>query len=229
MGVAAVDMPSNWTALHWGLSRKNSDFIIAKAKQKTETIAEKIFTGRKHFKGFVPLIFGLLLLPISLVYMLLGRFGLAKLFYPSYRCNGCGICASTCPNRAIRMLGNKKPRPYWTYSCESCMRCMAYCPEKAVEASHPLAYVLYLVGGLPIPIYIMSKVQDALPGVVGIIVSYLSGAFGYAYILLSYFAVYLLFTLLVRIPLVNRLLTYLTLTHYYRRYHEPDTKLSDLK
>jgi hypothetical protein len=48
------------------------------------------------------------------------------------------------------------------------------------------------------------------------------------YILVSLFVTYLLFTLLIRIPLVNRLFTYTTLVHYYRRYHEPDATLGDL-
>jgi len=34
---------------------------------------------------------------------------------------------------------------------------------------------------------------------------------------------------LLRVPLINRLFTVTTLTHYYRRYHEPDTTLNDLK
>jgi hypothetical protein len=33
---------------------------------------------------------------------------------------------------------------------------------------------------------------------------------------------------LIRIPPINRLFTYTTLTHYYRRYREPETRLKDL-
>ena len=50
----------------------------------------------------------------------------------------------------------------------------------------------------------------------------------YAYIILSIAITYLVFSILIRIPLVNKLFTYTTLVHYYRRYHEPDTASDDL-
>jgi len=39
---------------------------------------------------------------------------------------------------------------------------------------------------------------------------------------------YPVFFLLLRIGWVNRFFTHATLTHYYRRYHEPETTLEDL-
>jgi len=39
---------------------------------------------------------------------------------------------------------------------------------------------------------------------------------------------YPLFQLLLTIGRVNRFFTLATLTHYYRRYHEPKTQLKDL-
>ncbi len=42
------------------------------------------------------------------------------------------------------------------------------------------------------------------------------------------FLSYQLFWLLMRIPAVNTLFTYTTLTPYYRRYHQPETSLKDL-
>jgi hypothetical protein len=41
--------------------------------------------------------------------------------------------------------------------------------------------------------------------------------------------VYPLFHLALRIGWVNRLFTLTTPTHYYRRYHEPETALKDLE
>jgi hypothetical protein len=40
---------------------------------------------------------------------------------------------------------------------------------------------------------------------------------------------YLAFTVLLRVPLLNRLLTASTLTHYYRRYHDAETTLTKLR
>jgi hypothetical protein len=39
---------------------------------------------------------------------------------------------------------------------------------------------------------------------------------------------YWVFWCLIRIPVVNALFTYTTLTQYYRRYHQPETKLKHL-
>jgi hypothetical protein len=39
---------------------------------------------------------------------------------------------------------------------------------------------------------------------------------------------YLVFWYLIKIPVANTFFTYTTLTHYYRRYHQPETKLKHL-
>ena len=39
---------------------------------------------------------------------------------------------------------------------------------------------------------------------------------------------YLVFWYLIKIPVANTVFTYTTLTHYYRRYHQPETKLKHL-
>jgi hypothetical protein len=47
--------------------------------------------------------------------------------------------------------------------------------------------------------------------------------------LLALYLAYPLFSLLLRTPWANRFFTHATLTHYYRRYHEPETKIEDLE
>ena len=51
----------------------------------------------------------------------------------------------------------------------------------------------------------------------------------YPNILLAAWLSYLLFYWLLRIPAINLLFTYTTLTHAYRRYHEPTTSLHALE
>jgi hypothetical protein len=41
-------------------------------------------------------------------------------------------------------------------------------------------------------------------------------------------AAHWLFSLLLRVPFINNIFTYTTFTHISRRYHEPETKASDL-
>jgi hypothetical protein len=43
-------------------------------------------------------------------------------------------------------------------------------------------------------------------------------------LMISYWVIWCL----IRIPMVNALFTYTTLTHYYRRYHQPETRLKQL-
>ncbi len=61
------------------------------------------------------------------------------------------------------------------------------------------------------------------------IIAYWPGAvINYAYFLLSVYLTYSLFNRLVRFKWINKLFTYTTLTHYYRRYTEPGTRLKHL-
>lgn len=233
-GLRGLDMPSNWMFLHWGISRKYAEKIIAQGKHDVEQFAQKIFGGRRHlfsFNNLFELVFGIALVPISAGYLLIGRFGLAKLFYANWKCNSCGQCAHDCPVGAIIMKGRSVKKPYWTFACESCMHCMGYCPEKAVEASHPVAIILYFICTFSLAGVLGTWLINTNPGAVplGRLLSnrWIQMLLNYAYLLISFFLVYVLFYYLVRIRIVNRIFSYLTLTHYYRRYHEPDITRKD--
>lgn len=228
-GFRGLDMPSNWTSLHWGISRENAEKIIGKGRSHIERFAGKIFHGGQHllsFNNIIELAFGAMLVPVSAGYLLIGRFGLAKLFYANWKCNSCGQCARDCPMGAIVMKGRDIKRPYWTFSCESCMHCMGYCPEEAVEASHPLAIALYFICTFSLSGFLGAFLVNANAGAAllgsAVLDPWVQMLLDYAYIIISFALVYAIFYYLVRIPVVNRAFSYLTLTHYYRRYHEPD-------
>jgi len=227
-GVTAVDMPSNFMIAHPGFPPATARAIIARGETKTRGFMEAILAGRRRFAGFLSLLLGLVLLPVSLAYALLGRFYFAKMMFASTACTGCGQCAENCPFQAIRMQGHTNRRPYWTFSCENCLRCMAWCPAQAVESGHSLGVILYFVTTLPVSMYAMNWLGAhlSLPGAASGLAARL--LLQYPYILLSLFVTYLVFSVLIRIPLVNRLFTCTTLVHWYRRYHEPDTALGDL-
>jgi len=227
-GVMAVDMPSNFMIAHPGFPPASARAIIARGETKTRAFIEAVLAGRRRYAGFLSLLLGLLLLPVSAAYALLGRFYFAKMMFASDACTGCGQCAENCPFNAIRMWGKKNPRPYWTFSCENCLRCMAWCPTRAVESGHSLGVVLYFVTTLPVSVYAMNWLgaRLALPAAANNVAARM--LLQYPYILLSLFVTYLLFSVLIRIPLVNKLFTCTTLVHWYRRYHEPDTDLGDL-
>ena len=230
-GVFSLDMPVNWIALHSGLKPRNVEAIVARARPRLAAFAARILAGKPYWwtaGNVITFLFGLLLLPISLAYMAMGRFFLAKIFFANSKCNGCKICARNCPVGAIVMRGKKNPRPFWTYKCESCMRCMGFCPEKAVEAGHSWAALLTYLTMLPFAFFFLKWLGGYIPGVRSLDNPLWQNLLQLIYTYLSLFLSYYLFFALIRFPLVNRLFTYTTLTHLYRRYHEPGTQLKDI-
>lgn len=228
-GVMALDMPSNWTALHPGFSIPNAQAIIQRARPRLNLFLQNIYAGKNDFRGLVPLLLGLALLPVSAGYLLIGRFGLSKLFFATNRCDGCGLCARNCPANAIAMKGKHQPRPYWTFSCESCMRCMNLCPKQAIEASHLLALVFLMITNVSVSVLLLNWMTSQIAGVSRLNNGVVSWLLQYAYILTSMAAVYWLFSRLIRVPWINTLFSYTTFTRFYRRYHEPETNLEQLK
>jgi Pyruvate/2-oxoacid:ferredoxin oxidoreductase delta subunit len=228
-GAVGVDMPSNWIAVHPGLSPDAVAAIVARARDKVAGFTGTIFSGKRRFTGWIALLLGLIFFYISLGYLLIGRFFLAKLLFASDRCTGCGLCAEHCPNQAIQMRASKSHRrPYWTFRCESCMRCMAYCPTHAVEANYLLAVGAYLLAAAIPTAALLAWLAAHVPPL-----AFLSGMPRWA--LESIYTVgilglaYPLFHYLLGIAWVNRLITFVTPTRYYRRYHEPETTLKDLE
>ena len=224
-GVIGIDMPSNWTSLHWGINKTNSAAIIARGKNKAIRFIEQIFTGRTYFGGLIELFLGLLILPVSFGYLLYGRFFLAKLLFATNHCTGCRLCVENCPVGAIKMYGGK---PYWTFNCESCMRCMNFCPVRAIEASHPLVVAMIYITSFPAAAYLLNHLVFSFPALQIVTNPVVKFIVEYSYFLLSITITYLLFMLANRIPIISRVFSLTTLTHYFRRYHEPDTKLRDI-
>jgi Pyruvate/2-oxoacid:ferredoxin oxidoreductase delta subunit len=228
-GMAGIDMPSNWIALHPGLPPDVVKGITIRAREKAAGFMEAILSGERRFTRWAVLLLGLLILPISIAYLLLGRFFLVKLFFASDLCNGCGLCAEHCPNGAIEMQGTgSRSRPYWTFRCESCMRCMGYCPKRAVEASHLFGVGAYLLAAVIPTTTLLAWLAVRVPLLVFLswtpewVVESLNA-------ILAIGLAYPVFHQLLRIRWINRFFTRATLTHYYRRYHEPETTLKDLE
>jgi len=225
-GVLALDMPANWVVAYPAPAPAKAAAIMDRARARTLAFFARLLEGKRSFGGWIGLFFGFLLLPVSIAYLLIGRFFLAKLFFASNDCNGCGLCARNCSYGGIKMKGSEKPWPYWTYNCESCMRCMAYCPEKAVEAGHSWAVILYYVSSTGVSLYLLNLLAPYTGGFV--MNRWLSRPLQYAYLLASMAAAYWLFSLLLRVPFINDIFTHTTFTHIFRRYHEPETKARDL-
>ncbi len=215
MGAYAVDMPSSWIALHSGLPPRHVDSILERAQAKTSRIAAGILLGRPAGSAIWSLIIGLALLPLSIAYLLLGRFGLARLFFSDADCNGCSSCAEHCPVGAITMRSRDgKRHPRWSIRCESCQRCMVYCPTKSIQAGWPwmaavggsaFGTAAWLTASFPWPVRFVAE----------------NGAF-----LMALMAARPLLERLGSTIVPGRLLAFPT--RFYRRYHEPRTSASEL-
>ena len=99
-GGLGLDMPSNWTSLHPALKPSSVEAIISRARPVFERFLETILDGKTVWWTWnlaYEFVWILLLTWISAMYLLLGRFYLAKLFFANNKCNGCGLCAEYCP------------------------------------------------------------------------------------------------------------------------------------
>lgn len=235
-GLFSLDMPSNFINFHWGLTPKNSEKIISKAKIKLQKFINRLNTGKHIYftrnnlweLGWTGFIFWLVpLFPIF--YLIFGRLFMAKLMFSNNRCVGCGLCAKSCGNNGIKMIkiGSKR-HPFWTHHCENCMRCMAFCNKKAVETGHSWAVGLFYITSIPIVFWLSAWLHEQFPVIPRISNYWLNELLTVFYFLPALIIAYRLFWWLIRIKPLNTIFTFTTLTHYFRRYREPSTKLKHL-
>lgn len=235
-GFFSLDMASNMNNLHPGLGPDTVKRISEKAKSKINFFLLPVMSGRRLlftlnnlYEGiWAGLVFWIV--PIfPILYLIYGKTSMAKIMFANSRCVSCGMCSKICPNHAIDMknfLGTR--RPFWTCHCENCMRCMGYCKKKAVEAGHSLAIMQYYF----ITTLVMAKLiswSTAITGLSFEINNYwIMTLLESLYYLPALFLSYWIFWMLIRIPAVNTIFSATTLTHYFKRYHEPETRIQDL-
>lgn len=227
-GTMSVNMPTNWTQLHWGMKDKSNDKVFKRSQPKVRTFADRILAGKLHWltlNNLFELVCSVFLSWISALYLCFGRFFVGKFFFADNRCDGCGICRQCCPTGGVTVTKKLGKRPYWKILCEGCMRCMAYCPQKAIQASWPWAYV---VGWLSLSAFVTVWLQNTFPELSGLLNGLVVTVLNAAAMLASVCVLYVIFNLLGRIPFVNTLLKYTTPTPFWRRYHAPDVTLKDL-
>lgn len=145
VGMVPFDLPSNWISVHPGLNERTVKYLHQRVKERVVASAERVLSGKNHFKALREIIQDTIISPISILYYFIGRFVIAKTYYASSDCNNCDICIKGCPVKAISKVDN---RPFWSYSCESCMKCMGHCPKKAIETAHGSIVVFSLINYL---------------------------------------------------------------------------------
>ncbi len=231
----SLDMPANMLNLHWGMRPKNAATILERGKSRHSPFSSALLSGRRFWSPLnllweaawsAAILYWWPAFPI--LYLLIGRVFMAKVFFADGSCTGCGKCATGCPNQAIVMVGRGKSRtPYWTHHCEACIRCVAFCDFRAVQSSWAWGVLL---------LYLMSFVtagfvQRVLRAAIGFDLPLSSLAGEVAAVVLMYVGILALYSLLwglTRIPPVRWLLSVVNPTRYYRGYHEPGTSRRDL-
>jgi Pyruvate/2-oxoacid:ferredoxin oxidoreductase delta subunit/flavodoxin len=145
VGQIPFDMPSNWFFFHPAFNKKTVDFIFEKNRLRVKKHTEKLFSTNRNFLSHQDLLQDILISPVAVGYLLLGRYALAKSFYASAKCTRCNLCVDNCPVKAIKEV---KGKPFWTFRCQSCMKCMTECPAKAIESAHGLIIALSILSSV---------------------------------------------------------------------------------
>ncbi len=223
IGMQPLDLPSNWLILHPGLKEKVINSIYDRCYKIVNDFALKMLSGQRRFKALLSLPIDIALSPIALGYYFIARFFLAKTLIATDACNSCEICVKKCPVKAITMVNE---RPYWSYNCESCMRCVNICPERAIETTHTFTTFLIIISSLVIsPLLITMLIYF---GVWQFINQSVLAENSWLLIdtfifLLFVFMSYRILHFLMRYKLVNKIITYSSLSTYrfWRRYKVP--------
>ncbi len=210
-GSLPIDLPHSWVSFfppnpRWGIER-----LVARSKRIVVETMAKLLEGRAghRWSVWLTLPLDLALLPVTALYLLVGRFGLAKTLFTSLACSDCGLCIDHCPVHAIARVDG---RPFWKLTCESCMRCMNLCPKRSIQSWVTRMMLLTW------PLLLLGNWLWPLP--TGIWLVLLTPAMFLAYRLLHFAW---------GSRAVNAAFTYTSLTRYWKRYLAPGIKAGDFR
>jgi len=235
-GFFSLDMAANMNNLHPSLTPPAVNGICNKAIRKIEPCMSQVMTGRRLlftlnnlYEGLVTILIFWLIPIFPILYLIFAKAGMAKIMFSNNNCVSCGMCAKFCPNHAIEMKSFfGKRRPFWTYHCENCMRCMAYCKKKAVEAGHSYILLHAFIMAVPVVANITTEWTNAIADTLGITNYWLMVLVEALYYIPALFLSYWIFWMLIRIPALNTIFSVTTLTHYFKRFHDPQTRVKSL-
>lgn len=129
--IGSFSYPTNWTQVMNPQDKDSSEKMISLSDRAVIAFAENIASGKeiRPERGLISLLFSL---PVGFSYRIYLRRMLGKIYVADEKCNGCGLCAKSCPSGTILM---KNGKPAWKSDCQSCNRCINICPERAVQTS----------------------------------------------------------------------------------------------
>ena len=138
---ANASFPDNWTQATNPPDKKDTEAIFPLGEAEVLCFAENFMDEKRElyrcgrfnrmWSGLIAALFGFI-----------GRRALGKFYVADENCNGCSLCAKSCPVHAIKMSHKK---PHWNFSCEDCNRCINICPERAIQVSGPLLIIQLII------------------------------------------------------------------------------------
>ncbi len=126
-GTAPVVMPENYTVLFKTPDQEEALYIIDRAEEKIDRIAELI-----EKEAYLEELGGGRLQSMIMNWGLYKFMISDKQFYVEDSCTSCGQCVRNCPTENI-YLDEEKRRPVWGGDCIHCMACINRCPFRAIE------------------------------------------------------------------------------------------------
>lgn len=130
LGHAEFKMPRNYIAndSYPMLSKEEIIERIKTSYHMITPVAKAIQAGQKLKARHIFLFETIITLPFNPVW---SKYKLvAKDFYSTDACIGCGKCATLCPLNNIQL---KDKAPVWGDHCSHCMACIGNCPTRAIE------------------------------------------------------------------------------------------------
>ncbi len=130
LGCAEFVMPRNYVA-NSKYDMDDETVIrskISKATKQVDQVVKAIKNEEKLKTRHVWLFETLIITPFAPIWT---KYKLvAKDFYATDACIGCGICEKACPLNNIHLLDK---RPIWEDRCTHCMACISKCQKNAIE------------------------------------------------------------------------------------------------
>ena len=98
-GVTGIDMPSNFTLIHPPCDAETAAAILDRGRTQLEAFARPIVDGRSKRTGLLRGALGLFAAPVSIFFLLFGRYWLAKTFFASAGAAAAPSAATGAPRR----------------------------------------------------------------------------------------------------------------------------------
>jgi Pyruvate/2-oxoacid:ferredoxin oxidoreductase delta subunit/flavodoxin len=148
--------PENWTQVSNPPDPRATRDILLREDPLVRSAAREIAAGEPRVREN-NLFARMLCACVAVLFRVVGRRFLGKLFVSDRTCTGCGQCARTCPAGSISI---REGRPAWDLRCAGCNRCINTCPKASIQTS--LAR-LVLHGVLNIGVFVAAIVFARAP------------------------------------------------------------------